>query len=50
MIAGAANAQTELVVTLTDAARGIADLEKNVAFEVASYLKQTRGVPLADDP
>jgi hypothetical protein len=28
------------------AARGISDLEKNVAYEVASYLKQSRGVPL----
>ena len=32
------------------AARGIADLEKNVAFEVASYLKQMRGIPLPDEP
>src|SRR5262249_41252329 len=63
MIAGAGNAQIELIVTLSDgasgnqlvelepkgmwawggalgASRGISDLEKNVAFEIASYLKQ----------
>ncbi|MFZ2508758.1 MAG: DUF4410 domain-containing protein [Steroidobacteraceae bacterium] len=28
------------------AAVGISDIEKNVAYEVASYLKQARGVPL----
>lgn len=27
--------------------RGISDLEKNVAFEIASYLKQSRGVALS---
>lgn len=31
-------------------ARGIRDLEDNVAFEVASYLKLMRGVPLPDAP
>lgn len=30
------------------ASRGITDLEKNVAFEVASYLKLMRGVPLPE--
>jgi hypothetical protein len=71
IVAGAGNAQIELVVTLTDAASGaqlveleakgawawggaagvaggIANLDKNVAYEVASYLKQMRGVALPD--
>jgi len=30
------------------AAKGISDLEKNVAYEVAAYLKQARGQPLPD--
>jgi hypothetical protein len=29
-------------------ARGIADLEKNVAFEISSYLKQSRGIALPE--
>jgi hypothetical protein len=32
------------------APRGIRDLEDNVAFEVASYLKLMRGIPLPDEP
>jgi hypothetical protein len=28
------------------AARGITDLEKNVAYEVATYLGHARGIPL----
>lgn len=73
IIAGAGNAQIELVVTLTDAASGnqlseleakgawawggsaglmggISNLDKNVAYEVASYLKLMRGVALPDAP
>jgi hypothetical protein len=73
IIAGAGNAQIELVVTLTDAvsgnqlseleakgawgwggsagvAGGISNLDKNVAYEIASYLKLMRGVPLPDAP
>jgi hypothetical protein len=73
MMAGAGNAQIELVVTLLDVARGqqlaefeakgtwawgggmglargIPDLEKNVAFEVASYLTLMRGVVPATEP
>ena len=69
LLAGAGNAQIELVATLTDAAsgnllvtfepkglwawggavgasRGISDLEKNVAYELTSYLQQSRGVTL----
>jgi hypothetical protein len=73
IVAGAGNAQIELIVTLADAASGrelveleakgawawggamgvaggISNLDKNVAYEVASYLKQMRGVPLSDEP
>jgi hypothetical protein len=31
-------------------AGGISNLDKNVAYEVASYLKQMRGVALPDQP
>jgi hypothetical protein len=73
IVAGAGNAQIELVVTLADGtsgselveleakgawawggamgvAGGISNLDKNVAFEVASYLRQMRGVALPDQP